>query len=142
MAVITGKVIDAKTGKPVYNATLVFTDKQGKAYSPLVGTVTGFDGGYAFDTLGGYYLRASYMGYKTVIKPVSLSNFQSGGGYSQSINFALEPSNYQLPEVVIKGSKPAKPAIPTIPGWWQKNRGIAVLAAGLFVIGLIVKNNG
>ena len=77
MSVITGKVIDM-TGKPLYNATVVFTDKNGKAYSPLMGTVTDFNGRYSFDTLGGYYLRVSSIGYKTMLQPVLLKNFQIG----------------------------------------------------------------
>ncbi len=131
MAAIKGKVIDSKTGKPLYNATLVFTDKTGKAYSPLTGTVSGFDGGYSFDTLGGYWLRASYIGYKTIVKPVSLSTFQAGAGYSQTINFALIPTDYKLPEVVIHGGQ-KKP-------WWKGN---LAWMAGIVVIGYIALKKG
>ena len=132
MSVITGKVIDM-TGKPLYNATVVFTDKNGKAYSPLMGTVTDFNGRYSFDTLGGYYLRVSSIGYKTMLQPVLLKNFQAGGAYIQVINFALPKTAYQLPEVVIHGGVKKS--------WWDRNRHYAWLTFGLVAIGYAVKKN-
>ena len=134
MAAITGKITDAKTGKPIYNAHVIFTDKKGNPYSPLMGTVTNFDGTYSFDNLGGYYLKVLMLGYDNLVKPIDLTKFQSGGNYANVINFQLQPNSYNLPEVVIKGKRTATP------GWWNKNRGIAVLA-GLVVVGFIIKHN-
>ncbi len=131
MAAITGKVIDGKSGKPLYNATVVFTDKNGKPYSPLTGTVTGFNGGYSFNALAGYYIRVSYIGYKSVVKPITLKNFSSGGKYTQVINFTLQPTGYKLPEVVIHGG--VKKSL------W--NRQYAWLAMGMLAVGYVINKN-
>jgi len=137
MAVIKGKITDAKTGEPIYNAHVIFTDKKGNPYSPLKGTVTNFDGTYSFDTLYGYYLKVLMLGYDELVKPIDLTKFQSGGNYANVIDFQLQPNSYNLPEVVIKGKR----TTPTpVPNWWNKNRGIALLA-GMVVVGFIIKHN-
>ena len=135
MAAIKGKVIDAKTGKPVYNAHVIFTDENGKPYSPLVGTVTGFDGGYSFDSLAGYHLKVTYMGYADMIKPVDLSRFSAGGSYTNTMNFQLQPTTYKLPEVVIRGQKPANST------WWAKNKGGILILGSIVLIGFISYRN-
>ncbi len=129
MAAIIGKVFDAETGKPVYNAHVIFTDKNGKPYSPLVGTVTDFDGSYSFATLGGAYLKVTHISYKPQIKAVDLTNFGSGGSYSQIINFTLQPSNIQLPEVVIHGKN-----------WITRNKWVFPIAGILLFFGIKFKN--
>ena len=105
MPVITGKVTNKKTGEPVWNAHVVFTDQHGVPYSPLTGTVTDPDGNFSFDTLGGYYLKVSHVQFKSVLLPISLKHYQDGGDYSSRLNVPLTPASYTLPEVTIKGRK-------------------------------------
>jgi len=125
MTVITGKVVNAATGKPVYNAHVFFTDKRGKSYSPLKGTVTDFDGNYSFDSLGGYYLKATHIGYSDVLKPIDLSRFQSGGDYANILNFRLPATAYGLPEVVIHGNSLDNRS------WLTKNKGTVLMLGGM-----------
>jgi len=125
MAALTGKVVDKNTGKGIYNAHVVFTDANGNKGNPLVGTVTDFDGYYQFETLGGQYLTASFVGYKNITKQIDFSNFQSGGNYSQIINFSLDGSGLNLPEVIITSETK---------DWFKRNKALvySVMAIGIF----------
>ncbi len=105
MPVLTGKVTNIKTREPVWNAHVIFTDENGKPYSPVIGTVTDLNGNFSFDTLGGYYLRISHVQFENVTLPINLSHYQSGGDYSSRLNISLTPNSYLLPEVTIKGKK-------------------------------------
>ncbi len=105
MPAITGKVTNKETGEPVWNAHILFTDRNGTPYSPLVGTVSRPDGSFSFETLGGYYLKISHIQFKSVLMPVDLSHYQSGGDYSNELDIRLTPKSHTLPEVVIKGEK-------------------------------------
>lgn len=122
MKVISGKVVDASTGQPVFNAHVVFTDAAGKPYSPLRGTVTDPDGYYSFETLGGTHLKVSHVSYKSQVKEIDLNTYSSSGTYTQVINFSLKPAGVMLPEVVIR----------PVTNWFKKNKlisyaGIAAL---------------
>ncbi len=130
MAVITGKITNNVTGKPIYNAHVFYTDKMGKPYSPLVGTVTDFDGNFSFDSLGGYYLKVTHVGYSDMVKPIDLSHFQSGGDYLNTLNFQLIPTAYNLPEVVIHGKNTND--------WMAKNKGSIFLLSGIAYIGYVL----
>ena len=127
MNAITGKIVDAATGQPVFNAHIVFTDESGKPYSPLKGTVSDPDGNYRFETLGGAYLKATHVSYKSQVKPINMSNYGSGGTYTQVINFSLQPAGILLPEVVIKPVKT----------WFEKNKLLAY-ASMAALLGFIV----
>ena len=122
MKAISGKVVDAATGQPVFNAHVVFTDATGKPYSPLRGTVTNPDGYYSFETLGGTHLKVTHVSYKSQVKEIDLSNYSSSGTYTQVINFSLQPAGIMLPEVVIK----------PVTSWFKKNK--LVSYAGLAVL--------
>lgn len=101
MAAIKGKVVDANTGEPVYNAHVVFSDAEGNYYNPPMGAVTDYDGNYELPTLGGEYLTVSHVSYKKVVKKIDLSNYGSGGTYQTTMNFALDGSGFNLTEVII-----------------------------------------
>jgi len=124
MTSIQGKVVDKNTGKGIYNAHVVFSDASGNHGSPLMGTTTDFDGYYQFETLGGQFLTASFVGYKKITKQIDFSNFQSGGNYSQVINFSLDTSGFNLPEVIIT---------PQTRDWFKRNKALvySTIAIGL-----------
>lgn len=125
MAALTGKVVDKNTGKGIYNSHVVFTDANGNPANPPVGAVTDFDGYYQFETLGGQYLTASFVGYKNITKQIDFSNFQSGGNYSQIINFSLDGSGLNLPEVIITSETR---------DWFKRNKALvySTMAIGIF----------
>jgi hypothetical protein len=93
---ISGVVSDATTGETLPFVNIAFIDSR-------IGTTTDFDGRYAFDT---YYatdsIRVSCVGYLPKTLPVKRDR-------DQVIDIALEPSNVQLAEVIIKpsGENPA-----------------------------------
>ena len=124
MAVIIGKVVDNKTGKGIYNAHMVFTDASGNYGSPTIGMVTDINGNYQFETLGGQFITVSHVSYKKMSKQVDFRKFQSGGSYKQVINFSLDGSGLNLPEVVIT---------PETKQWFVRNKALvfSTLAIGL-----------
>jgi len=130
MRALIGKVVDKNTGKGIYNAHVVFTDASGNYGSPTMGTVTDFEGNYQFETLGGQFVTASHVSYKKMIKQIDFSNFQSGGDYSQVINFSLDGSGFNLPEVIIT---------PKTKQWVTRNsRALALSLAALGFFGWVM----
>lgn len=127
MKAISGKVVDAATGQPVFNAHVVFTDSRGNPYSPVRGTVTGPEGNYSFETLGGTYLKVTHVSYKSQVKAIDMSNYSSSGSYTQVINFSLQPAGVMLPEVVIK----------PVTTWFKKNK-MVTYAAMAVLLGYVV----
>ncbi|HMZ50137.1 MAG TPA: carboxypeptidase-like regulatory domain-containing protein, partial [Flavobacteriales bacterium] len=85
---VTGLVSDAATGEPLPFVSVAFVDSR-------IATTTDIDGQYAFDT---YYatdsLRATSVGYLPLTRPVKRDA-------AQTIDFALETSRAELPEVVV-----------------------------------------
>jgi hypothetical protein len=92
---IKGKVTDASTGDPIPFVNIVFKGSS-------TGTTTDFDGNYLLTTSSPTdSLMASYIGYKTRIKPVSKNT-------NQVINFQLAEESTRLREVVVMaGENPA-----------------------------------
>ena len=88
---ISGHVTDAVTGEPLPFVNIAFTDSR-------IGTTSDFDGNYELDT---YYatdsIRVSSVGYIPAAFAVKKDQ-------EQRIDIALEPSQVQLQEVVIKPS--------------------------------------
>ncbi len=86
---VTGKVTDAKTGETLPFVNIAFIDSR-------IGTTTDIDGNYSFDT---YYatdsIRVSFIGYITRSMAVKKDK-------AQVINVALDPSSFELAEVVIR----------------------------------------
>ena len=85
---VTGLVSDAATGEPLPFVSVAFVDSR-------IATTTDIDGHYAFDT---YYatdsLRATSVGYLSLTRGVKRDA-------AQTIDFALETSRAELPEVVV-----------------------------------------
>lgn len=133
MTVVRGKVIDARTGEPIYNAHVYFTDENGNKYPETIGTITDFNGNYELATLGGYHLTVSHINYKNQTKPIDIYQFQSGGSYGQVINYDMKASAIQLPEVVIRANDPTKDT------WFGRNKGYVLAAASVLLIGWVVK---
>lgn len=92
---IMGKITDAETKEPVRFANVFFK-------GTTIGVTSDFDGNFSLETLTpSDTLVASYIGYKTQSIKVYKNRFQE-------INFELQPSNIDLPEVVIlAGENPA-----------------------------------
>lgn len=91
---ITGRVIDANTLEPIAFANVYFPHTH-------QGTVTDFEGHFRLETeQAGDSLKASFIGYKSVVKPIEME--------AQTIHFHLTPSMVGLDEVVVySGENPA-----------------------------------
>ncbi len=89
---IKGRVIDARTKEPMPFVNVVFVGKN-------IGTITDYNGDYSLSTQwASNQLQASFIGYKTEIKPV-------GDTRNQVINFQIEPENINLNEIVVTGQR-------------------------------------
>lgn len=89
---IKGTIVDADTKEPLPFVNVSFKGAN-------VGTTTDFDGNYYLETQWGTAtLQASFVGYKTLSKPVQI-------GKSQTINFSLKNEAITMEEVVIKADK-------------------------------------
>lgn len=86
---VSGKITDAKSGETLPFVNIAFVDSR-------IGTTSDMDGNYALDT---YYatdsLRISFVGYLS--KSVAVKKDKQ-----QVIDVALEPSSFELGEVVIR----------------------------------------
>ncbi len=90
---ISGTIKDAATGETLIGATVTIKEL------PQSGTATNSYGFYSLTVpAGDYMLLYTYIGYKTIIKQVSLHQ-------NPTINVALS-SNSELDEVVIRSDKP------------------------------------
>ncbi len=86
---ITGKITDAQTNETLPFANVFFTDLSGIYQAGTPGTITDIHGNYTL-TGSGTHVAASYTGYDTQIKPAA-----------PTLNFALPPASYNLPEVTV-----------------------------------------
>jgi len=93
---IMGTITNAANGEPIPFVNVYFE-------GTTVGATSDFDGHFAIETfVPGDYLTVSYIGYLSQSRKVTPKIFQQ-------IDFALEPSNVQLEEVVIiPGENPAE----------------------------------
>lgn len=97
---LTGKAVDASTGKPVEYASVVILQENDS--SVLTGMYTHPDGSFAFPPTikqGSYILRISFMGYDNLYKNIS-ANKPLG-------TLKLKPSGKVLATVEVKSEKPA-----------------------------------
>ncbi len=86
---IMGHVKDAKTGEPIPFVNIVIK-------GTTLGTLTDFNGNYALEfKVKADSLRASLLGYFNMTRKISLHQFQT-------IDFELEPQQYNLQEVVVR----------------------------------------
>ncbi|MBI2968944.1 MAG: carboxypeptidase-like regulatory domain-containing protein [Bacteroidetes bacterium] len=86
---VRGKITDAKTGEPVPYVNVAFRGTR-------IGTATDFEGNYLIETYKpSDSLLASCIGYKRHARYIVKNK-------TQTVNFALEPLQFALPEVVVK----------------------------------------
>jgi len=86
---IMGHVKDAKTGEDIPFANIILK-------GTTIGTVTDFKGNYAFEfKVKADSIRASLLGYFNLTRNIRLHQFQT-------IDFELEPQQYNLQEVVVR----------------------------------------
>lgn len=93
--IITGRVIDSKTGKPMEGVNIYVTNNQ-------TGTLSGGDGSYVLNKLpksGMVNIQFSFIGYKSVLKNISLDN------NSQILDVAMQPTVLRSEEIVISGGR-------------------------------------
>lgn len=92
---INGHVIDAKTGEHLPYVTIALK-------GTTVGITTDATGHYFLKDLpvGEFTLIASYLGYKTAEKQVSIESLKT-----LEINFELEEENFSLSEVVVSATR-------------------------------------
>lgn len=87
---VKGVITDAQSGEPLPFVNVAFVGKN-------VGTTTDFDGKYQIDTKwGSDKVIASFMGYEPMEKAVVQ-------GQNNTVDFALEPKQIKLDEVVVEG---------------------------------------
>ncbi|HAL65932.1 MAG: Uncharacterized protein XD81_0222, partial [Bacteroidetes bacterium 38_7] len=97
--VIQGKITDANTNEPIPFANVFFK-------GTTIGTTSDFDGRFKLETdTPGDSITVRVISYKPKSKKVKK-------GINQTIDFQLEPTSFELEEVVIKaGENPAYPII-------------------------------
>jgi len=89
---ITGRVIDSKTKEPLAFVNLKIVGKN-------IGTITDYSGYYKIETQwASDSIEASFVGYSKSVKPLSSNS-------RQTVDFQLNPSNYQLSEVTVAAKK-------------------------------------
>lgn len=90
--VITGRITEAQTKKPLYFVSVILENT-------AAGAVTDIDGNYKILTTStAYRLKISYLGYETeyrIIEP----------GKTQTVNVELKTTSIELEEVVVKPKK-------------------------------------
>ncbi len=90
---IEGRVTDVADNQPLVGVNIIILDTQR-------GAVSNRNGGFEISDVppGAYTLRASFVGYETVTRSVSVQT----GGVSR-VDVVLTPSNTNLQEVVVEG---------------------------------------
>lgn len=98
--VTQGKVFDAQTNEPIWNASVFVSDSAGKITASASGTTTWFDGTYKFSPAPGSFLTSSCVGYASKTMPLN--------EFTPVIHFPLSKVATELPEVEIIDT-PLKP---------------------------------
>jgi hypothetical protein len=101
---LTGKALDANTGKPVEYASVVILNPADSAV--ITGMYTGTDGAFTFNTLqpGTYVLRVTFMGYDKLLKAVKIV---PGKPVQYAGVLKLQPAGKVLNTVEVKAERPA-----------------------------------
>jgi iron complex outermembrane receptor protein len=94
-SVLTGKLVDATTHKPLVGATVTIHDLK-------LGVITNDNGDYDIKGLpiGDFLVEVKFVGYATVTKNVALKG-------SETVNFSLNESAAEIGEVVVTGTSKA-----------------------------------
>lgn len=99
--VIRGKVVDGKTKEPLeYAAITISTNDSLK----VVGAISNQAGEFTLSKIpvGSYQLKISYLGYKSVTRPVSITATSS---FVELGSLFIEPDGVTLNEVTVKAEK-------------------------------------
>ncbi|MHB1685860.1 MAG: TonB-dependent receptor [Ignavibacteriaceae bacterium] len=94
---ISGKVIDAKTGEPLVGANIIIENTS-------LGAAAGLDGSYYIINIppGTYKVKASYIGYQTVVEEQVVINIDR----TTPLDFSLKPTGgFQTNTVVVVAKK-------------------------------------
>ena len=101
---LTGRVTDGETNEALLRATIQLY-RLGRDTTFVGGTLSDAQGAFTLNTnrtAGQYLLRISYLGYKTVEQPVTLT-----AGHTQRLGtIALAPDATQLEEAVVTANVP------------------------------------
>ena len=111
--IISGFVTDAITGEAIVGANiLLFKDSLNFNKPPITGTATNKFGYYVIPSLeqGEYYLIARYIGYKTNLSSITISDTKKNKVYP----IQLTQENIKLEEVIIEGKRADIPINSTI----------------------------
>lgn len=92
---LKGKIIDQETGEPLIGVNIYIPDLK-------TGTITNTDGTYIINNLPvkKILLQVSYLGYKTIIENIDLSE-------TTSRDFSMQPTLKEMQEIVITGMSQA-----------------------------------
>ena len=110
---ISGLITDASTGEALIGTNiLLYKDTLNLQTPPFRGAVTNQFGFYIIPGVppSDYFLIARYIGYKTVVRELKISDEQS----SFRLNLEMEPEDIKLEEVVVKGEKKKTPDVSTV----------------------------
>lgn len=122
--IVSGKITEYGTTDELIGANVYLSDANGNKGSNPIGAASDVNGNYTFDTQGStlQYVSASFIGYKTVVKPIS-----------STINFQLSESDTMLNEVVITpdGEEKQKPK-------WGRIALISGLSISAIVVGILL----
>ncbi|MCL5028186.1 MAG: TonB-dependent receptor [Bacteroidetes bacterium] len=93
---ISGKIIDAKTGEPLVGANILIENTS-------LGAAADLDGSYFIINIppGVYVVKASYVGYRTVIEKQVVVNIDR----TRRLDFSLSPEGVQTNAVVVVAKK-------------------------------------
>lgn len=95
--VLSGKVLDAKSGKSLPFSNIIFNDTKG--------ITADSEGSYHISlTPGIYHVRVTHMGYESLKDTIELFSSE----YSREIDFSLYPSTLYLDDVVVSASRYAQ----------------------------------
>ncbi len=99
--VLTGRVTDARTGRPVVGASVVPAEWRSSALAEAVGAFTGEDGRYTLRALPGVRtsIRVSAEGYRSLL----LGGVEGGPGDRLERDFELTPSTDARPQGELTG---------------------------------------
>ena len=100
---LTGAVLDSLKGQPVPYATVVLLPADATDNKPVTGAATDEQGRFVLDKLtpGAYRLQASFVGYATRTRPVTVA-----AGTTEAGSFRLPAAGTTLGEVVVTATKP------------------------------------
>lgn len=102
-----GRITDKKTGAALPFANVFYSGKNGVITQANWGTQSDANGNYVLEPGGGFYVTASFVGYK----PLTITEAETWNP-DVVANFALEPTNYDIVGAEIIANKIKPNALP------------------------------